>query len=389
MSTNYNFKTVGYSEIDKFAIKSYSAIHNISEDKNWGDITQIYPENLPDITFLAGGSPCQDFSIGGKKKGTLWSCKSCGNEYNPLTVDYTKRRLCPLCGSEDIEKTRSSLLVHLLEILQEKMPEVFFYENVKNLVSKTFKKTFDLFTNEIENYGYNVYYKVMNAKDYGIPQNRERVLVVAIRKDLDNHNFVFPGAISQGKTINDLLEDCSALFENTDQNILIDSTISPYIMPALRRDAEEIVRSDKNIFYMKCKSGFQDHSVGIRYSPTLRAMNSSTLVLQTHQTPTGEKFFIKRLTPKEAFRFMGFDDIDYAKAAAVVSKNQIYKQAGNSIAVNVVYAVLKNLFEAMPYLFENIKFGHFFSGIGAFEKAFEKIMAEINQIEMAQNQKAA
>ena len=86
---------------------------------------------------------------------------------------------------------------------------------------------------------------------------------------------------------------------------------------------------------------------------------------------------------------MGFDDIDYAKAAAVVSKNQIYKQAGNSIAVNVVYAVLKNLFEAMPYLFENIKFGHFFSGIGAFEKAFEKIMAEINQQEMAQNQKAA
>ena len=60
MSTNYNFKTAGYSEIDKFAIKSYSAIHNIPEDKNWGDITQIYPENLPDITFLAGGSPCQE-----------------------------------------------------------------------------------------------------------------------------------------------------------------------------------------------------------------------------------------------------------------------------------------------------------------------------------------
>ena len=96
------------------------------------------------------------------------------------------------------------------------------YENVKALTT-IFKDTFDSFKQEIESYGYNVYDKVLNCKDYGIPQNCERVFIIAIRKDLDNRKFVFPEALPRTRTVSDFLEDCSELFANTDQNILIDN----------------------------------------------------------------------------------------------------------------------------------------------------------------------
>ena len=117
--------------------------------------------------------------------GAAWSCRTCGHTYNPLEAHFTTRDRCPHCGSSDIEKTRSSLLVEWLRFLREKKPRFAIYENVKNIVGSRFKNTFDLFIKELEDYGYNVYWQVLNAKNYGIPQNRERVYCVIIRKDLD------------------------------------------------------------------------------------------------------------------------------------------------------------------------------------------------------------
>ena len=148
---------------------------------------------------------CQDFSAAGKKQGALWTCKTCNHKYNPLEAHYTTRDKCPKCGSDEIEKTRSSLIVEYLRILRSKMPKFAVYENVKNLVGKEFKPTFELFVKELEEYGYNVYYEVLNAKFYGIPQNRERVILVAIRKDLDNGKFEFPEPFDSGLRLKDML----------------------------------------------------------------------------------------------------------------------------------------------------------------------------------------
>lgn len=114
---------------------------------------------------------------------------------------------CPSCGSTEIEKTRSSLLVEWLRFLREKKPRFAIYENVKNITSSRFRATFDLFVKELEDYGYNVYWQVLNAKNYGIPQNRERVYCVIIRKDLDNGKFKFPAPIPLKRALVDMLEE--------------------------------------------------------------------------------------------------------------------------------------------------------------------------------------
>lgn len=108
---------------------------------------------------------CQDFSLAGKQKGSVWTCKDCGHEYNPLTVHWSQRNKCPHCGSENIEKTSSSLLVEYLRVIRVNKPNFGMYENVKNIVGKQFRDTtFKLFEEELHEYGYNTYWKVLNGR---------------------------------------------------------------------------------------------------------------------------------------------------------------------------------------------------------------------------------
>ena len=377
MNNRYNLNIVNISEIDKFAEKTYCAIHGVNKSINLGDITKIDPKALPkNINTLVGGSPCVSFSSAGKQEGSRWTCNACGKVFDPLEIDDLDNCCCPDCKSTDLMKTESSLIVDWLRIFKEVNPKLAIFENVKNLISKKFEPSFKLFESRIQSFGFNTYWSCMNAKDYGVPQNRERVIFVAIRKDVDNGKFSFPKPCGLKLTVNELLEENHDIYKHTESNIIIDNNISPYIRKHINRDVKDIISSDKGIYRMKCTSGFNDNAVGLKWVPTLRARNSSTIALQTYDTIQGKKYYIKRLTPIEAFRFMGFSDEDYLAAAKVNCKTQLYKQCGNSIVVNVVEEVLRALFKEMPELFVDVQIIDLFAGIGAFEKAFKNVISD-------------
>lgn len=176
-----SYELVGYCEIDKFASKAYALIHNVSEALNYGDITKIDETQLPkSLDLLTYGFPCQDISIAGAKKGLY---------------------------DEEGNKTRSGLFFDALRIIEAVKPKIAIAENVKNLTSKSMKPIFDTVLNSLEEAGYNNYWKVMNCADYEIPQSRERVLIVSIRKDIDSGNFCFPAPIPLTTCMNDFLEE--------------------------------------------------------------------------------------------------------------------------------------------------------------------------------------
>lgn len=171
------FELVNYCEIDKYASKSYAAIHNISESKNLGDITKVDIESLPlDLDLITHGSPCQDFSVAGKNAG--------GD-----------------IGSD----TRSSLMWNTVEIVKHCKPKYVIWENVKNVLSKKHKHNFEAYLKALHDLGYKSYHKVLNAKNYGVPQNRERIFVVSIRDDI-KQSFLFPNGWILDKRIKDILE---------------------------------------------------------------------------------------------------------------------------------------------------------------------------------------
>ena len=172
--------------------------------------------------------------------GAAWTCKHCGHVYNPLEAHYDQRDHCPKCGSTEIEKTRSSLLVEWLRFLREKKPRFAIYENVKNITGSRFYATFNLFVKELEDYGYNVYWQVLNAKHYGIPQNRERVYCVIIRKDLDNGKFKFPSPIPLKKALVDMLED-----KVDERYYLPDDKVAAMITPPFRQISNTVRTSGR------------------------------------------------------------------------------------------------------------------------------------------------
>lgn len=482
-SLRKDWKLVNFCEFDKYATKSYCAIHGVDENLNLGDITKVDETKLESFNMICGGSPCQDFSVAGKQKGSVLTCKDCGHEYNPLTVHWSQRNKCPHCSSENIEKTRSSLLVEYLRVIRANKPNFGMYENVKNIAGKQFRDTtFKLFEDELHEYGYNTYWKVLNAKDYGIPQNRERVYLIFIKKDLDNGKFVFPEGFDNGIRLKDVLEDeVDEKYYISDDKVqrflvnlklnnehIIDvpvrlgnvygeqfgtgyagnvwdkEAISPTLMtmqgggrqPHIVCGIDKSVNDTKQIEYANCITAREDRGISNRksegtavletpdYSYCLDANYYKGTTIEQYvdkhrrqlvseiketddktilQKPRGfnkggehdicptlsshswecnnfvkEQIRIRKLTPKECFRLMGFSDSAYEAASKVVSNSQLYKQSGNSIVVDVLYYILAELYKVMPYLFDDLKLSSFFSGIGAFEIALDRLYESIN-----------
>ena len=381
-----NVLNAGHAEFDKFASIAYDAILGTRPEDNDGDVTAMNMlkaiEKYLGIEFFCLGFPCQDLSLNGVRNGLRWHCGSCGHEYDPLTVPPEERDKCPNCQSgENISKTRSSLLVYSLEFIRKVKPKVVLIENVANFAKAAkFRPTFELLQKELESYGYSFNFDICNARDFGIPQSRNRVMIVAIHESVkDRDKFKFPAKNRECPPLSLFLEDKSEEVAGVAEPVIIHKSVPPYVRANIERDLDDILTSDKDMFHMKCKSGYVDNIVGLKTTATLRAQNKTTIVLQTIETDSGTKKLIRCITPLEAFRLMGFTDEQYRRVAEKVSVTQRYKMAGNSIVVPVAEAIIEELYNAFPELFINGRVYHMFSGIGAYEVAFQNVVDKVNK----------
>lgn len=176
---------------------------------NLGDISKINELPLADFWFYS--FCCQDISLAGKQKGLMSTCEDCGEKFNPMDFPVEDRNTCPNCGSTNIKGSRSGLLKEVERLLvtaikNDTAPKYLCLENVKNLVGKKFKPDFDAWVERLEELGYNSYYKVLNSKECGRCQNRERIFCMSIRKDIDTKKYTFPLPFDTGIRLKDILE---------------------------------------------------------------------------------------------------------------------------------------------------------------------------------------
>ena len=272
------------SDIDTHCQDSYEA--NFGH-RPAGDITLVDPKSIPDHDILYGGFPCQPFSIIGQMKG--------------------------------FEDTRGTLFFHIANIIKEKKPRAFILENVKQLVGHDGGKTLKVIVKTLQDLGYHVQYSVLNALDYGLPQKRERVLIVG---HIEPIFFSFPSPVRPFKPLSEVLE------KNVDKRYYA----SEYIREKRKGSHES---SYKLSIWHENKSG---NICSYPYSCALRAGASYNYLLVN-----GER----RLTPREMFRLQGFPD----NYRIVTSETQARKQAGNAVPVNLVKAVILKL---LPYIAKNL-----------------------------------
>lgn len=311
-------------EIDKYAIKSFNAIHGTDFEPQ--DITKWDKDIECDL--IMHGSPCQDFSVAGKGAG----------------------------GDKD-SGTRSSLMYETLRIVEKLKPKYVIWENVKNLLSKKHRHNFDAYLEAMERLGYTNFYQVLNAKDYGIPQNRERVFTVSI---LGDGEFDFPEPEELKIRLKDVLDKevdekfylDDKLLKTYQRNFgskgkelkgdtapTLTASMQKYNYVAIRtanKKGYDLATDGDGVDLAYPNSATRRGRVGHGISKTL-ACGDTMGVYQNYR--------IRKLTPKECWRLMGFGDSDFEKAEKVNSNSQLYKQAGNSIVVDVLEKILFNLLE--------------------------------------------
>lgn len=360
-------------EIDKYAIKSFNAIHGTNFEPQ--DITK-WDKNIK-VDLIMHGSPCQDFSVAGKG-----------------------------AGGDEGSGTRSSLLYETLRIVEQTKPKVVIWENVRNLLSKKHRHNWEAYVQRMSDLGYDSTAKIMNAKNYGVPQNRERVFTMSIkRQNTLIDQFVWPEPQPLTTKLKDVLEkEPSQEFYLTEDRVAslvastekerakgngfafkpnngdVDTTISTKAGSRKTDNflAEEKVEIIDDIYNNRPERHYE------KAAPTLRARQGLKVAIKTANKkgydmatdgdgidlaypdsktrrgrvghgvaktiPTGDNqgtldgYRIRKLTPRECWRLMGFSDEDFDKAQAIGTSNtQLYKQAGNSIVVNVLAGILSKL----------------------------------------------
>lgn len=322
-------------EIDKYAIKSFNAIHGTNFEPQ--DIT-TWDKDI-ECDLIMHGSPCQDFSVAGRQ-----------------------------AGGDEGSGTRSSLLYETLRVVEKVHPDIVIWENVKNLLSEKHRHNFDAYLDAMTDLGYVNDYRVLNAKDYGIPQNRERVFTVSIRLNRHEYhsedgkyhgyvnypvaNFRWPEKQELAVRLNDILEPVAdAKFYLTAEQVRRMKTTS-YERDSFERRVQRGICMALSARDYKDPRCVQVGTLDIKgqdiikrvYSPKGVAPTLTSMQGGNRQPKIVDKESIRKLTPRECWRLMGFSDEDFDKAkAAGISDTQLYKQAGNSIVVDVLMAIFRSL----------------------------------------------
>ncbi len=281
-------KCVFTSEWDKYAQQTYEANYG---EKPHGDITQIDEKEIPQFDILLGGFPCQAFSVAGKKLG--------------------------------FEDTRGTLFFDIARIIKHHRPKAFLLENVKGLLGHNKKQTFKVIYQTLAELGYHIHYQVLNARDFGLPQNRERIYIVGFLENLD---FDFPEPLNVPTKLVDIL----------DMKVDEKYTISDRLWASHQARKKKNQEKGWGFGY----SLFDENSV---YTSTISARyykdGSEILIAQQGENP-------RKLTPREASRLQGFPS-DFI---IPVSDTQAYKQFGNSVAVNVIREIAKEILTSLEII---------------------------------------
>lgn len=303
-------ETVLVSEWDEFAQKTYKA--NFHDDLEIaGDITKIDEKNIPDFDICLAGFPCQAFSLAGQRKGFA-------DDYKGMS--------------------RGTLFLDVARICSEHKPKVIFCENVKGLTIHDKGRTFKIIVNTLREIGYTVFYKVLNSKDFGVPQNRERIYIVAFRNDIAPGEFIFPASTDDTKRIKDILEEkpVSARYYLSDC----------YLETLKKHKARHEAKG--NGFGYEVRS-LDDIAGAIVCGGMGRERNLIVDKRQTDLTPVTHikgkinEEGIRKMTPREWARLQGFPD-NYTLPLADV---HLYKQLGNSVTVPVIKAIALKIREIL------------------------------------------
>lgn len=287
------------SEWDKFASETYYKNFHL---KPAGDITKIDEKDIPSHDILCAGFPCQAFSISGNQKG--------------------------------FDDVRGTLFFDIVRVANFHKPKVLFLENVKNLVRHDEGRTFQIIQKTLDELGYTCFYEVLNSSQYGLPQNRERIYIVAFRKDLNITEFCFPKPFQKAVSLEMFLEDNptkAKVINRQDIEIYKNVTIENSLF-------DEIILPNKPVQIGKVNKGGQGERI---YHPIGHA-----ITLSAHGGGVGSKTGlylinskIRKLSPRECARIQGFPDGFILNE----SDSQAYKQFGNSVSVNVLQLIAKEI----------------------------------------------
>ena len=305
-----NIETVFVSEWDENAQKTYKA--NFTDDfEIAGDITKIEEKDIPSFDICLAGFPCQAFSLAGQRKG----------------FDDNYKGLC-----------RGTLFMDVARICEHHKPKVIFCENVKGLVIHDKGRTFKVITKTFQDLGYTVYSQVLNSKNFGVPQNRERIYLVAFRNDIAPDKFRFPTTTDDTKRIRDIIEE-----EAVPAKYYLSET---YLQTLKNHKARHAAKG--NGFGYEIRA-WDDIAGAIVCGGMGRERNLVIDERQKDLTPTthikGEinKEGVRKMTPREWARLQGFPDSFKLPLADV----HLYKQFGNSVTVNVIEAIAEKIKEVL------------------------------------------
>lgn len=337
-------KTIAHCEIDKWAHKFYTQAFETESEQYFNDATKLISTELPDFDLLCAGFPCQSFSIAGKRQG--------------------------------FNDPRGTMFFELARILKDKRPRYFLFENVKGLLTHDNGKTFQTILEVLANLGlYSIEWMVLNSKDFGVPQNRERVFIVGYPRKY-GVGKIFPLGTTtklcsqRGKNKEEIYNIAQTLkvrdYANWGGNFVVEG-----ISPTLTTNKGEGIkiaslrsRGKKGLRFMKENISstlpgrarndgselpvvlIDDYNANVckdNIAPTVREnfRNSAS----RNGCELFQKGIIRRLTPLECFRLQGFPDEVFLKGSKDISDAQLYKIAGNAVTVNVVYEILKRIVE--------------------------------------------